>query len=223
MSRIATKQLESQILRDLAGAAGITGNSMLYMGGSGWTSTPTTTFGRSLLSAADYAALGLARYSAANGVMDTAGNPLGLHVQGQTRAAVSKADTDTAETTIWSLPIPVLGPLDQLRIHTVWQWPVSATAKVVRGRLAGQNFLSMNNTTNGGYNDYRRVVNRNSRTSQLIFLALGALGAGAPASISVDTSVPTTLTLTAQWGTAGDGSQLITLLSADVEIVRPAP
>lgn len=141
----------------------------------------------------------------------------------QNNVASSKSDANTTETTIgtYTIPAGTMGVNDSLRITTRWSVPATATLKHLRVKI-GTSVLVFNSTTtnNLSFTNMAMISNRNSLTSQI-----GMASANNPWSVlntalstfTIDFSQAQTLTATAQWASAGDGSANITLESIMVE------
>jgi hypothetical protein len=126
------------------------------------------------------------------------------------QSAVQSSHTgDTNETTLASFTVPAgaLGPNGQLEVISLWSATSSANNKTIRLDFGGTDFLQVNLTTNGQYQVYTRIANRNSASSQIGHVpnvaGFGVSG-GALASSSVDTTSPVTVSLTGQPTNAAD-------------------
>lgn len=149
-------------------------------------------------------------------------------VIGQQHVAVSKTDADTNEATLYSLTIPAMtmGPNDALRISTLWTVPSSATNKTLKVKIGATAFMNLVQTTTVSTERPTLIRNRNARNSQIAFNAGAGNGVGSNAggnqAGSIDFAQEQTLTITGTWGTAGAGSNSITLESVLVELIRAA-
>lgn len=134
--------------------------------------------------------------------------------------AGSVTDAGTSEQDAYSIVIPagLIGPTDDWYIDHFWQWPNSATNKTVRVKFGGTTIASLTATTTVTGRGTTHIYMRDSKTAQIFSAASSALSfqegqtsGTAPSTATVDTNSDITVNLTGQWGTAGAGSNLITL------------
>lgn len=146
-------------------------------------------------------------------------------VLGQQHTPVRKTDADTNAAALFSLVIPggTMGPNDALRINTLWTVPNSATQKKLKVTLGGTEFMNSWQTTIVSLERPVLIRNRNAVNSQVAFNAGQSTGfgnnTGNNAFGAVDMSVDQTLAVVGEWGTAGAGSNVITLESVLVELL----
>ncbi len=148
-----------------------------------------------------------------------------VEVLGRQHTGATKTDADTAEATLYSLAIPAdaLGPNDLLRVTAVWSYPNSATSKTMRIRVGGTLVFSGSATTTASLSAQAQVANRDALNAQVGKpTALSSFGtnAAAPFTGTLDFAQAQPVTVTAQWGTAGTGSNGIILQSVLVELLR---
>jgi len=134
--------------------------------------------------------------------------------------AGSVTDATTSEQDAYSVVIPaaLIGPNDEVYIEHMWQWPNSATNKTVRVKFGGTVIGAVTATTSASGRGNSRIYLRDSKTAQIFSNSTSALGWGegnssssTPVTATVDTTSDVTIVATAQWGTSGAGSNLITL------------
>jgi len=149
-----------------------------------------------------------------------------VQVLGQQHAAASRSDATDTEGALYTLSLPPLGPNDSLQILTKWTVPSSATAKNLRirlGGISGTQFAALSLTTSASEHHICYIHNRGATNSQIGQVAslLGAYANSSSALVTgtVDTSVSQDLVVSAQWGTAGAGSNNITLESVLVLLI----
>lgn len=133
---------------------------------------------------------------------------------------------NTTETTLAQVTIPAgsMGANGRLRITTIWSMTNSANNKTMRVRFnhatTGAAFMNQAQTTQATNRFQCEIINRNSQSSQLGGHAGGTGGWGvtttAAITSTVDTSVDTTLYITAQLAL---GSETLTLESYLVELI----
>lgn len=146
----------------------------------------------------------------------------------QQHTPVTKTDADTTEAQVYAKLIPgnTLGNNGSLRLGLRWALTPVAVARAMRVRYGGTEFYSTA-TSAGANNSARQLVlisNRNTPHAQLGILsgAAGGFGTSATGLLygTVDTTQDQWLTVTAQWGAAGSGSNAITLESVLVELLK---
>lgn len=130
----------------------------------------------------------------------------------------------TVETTCLDLLIPggTLGPNGQLRIGALFSCTNNANTKSVRFRVGGQPMLAAGITSTAGIEIERRIANRNSQSSQVVFPSTQTTFGTttlAMATFTVDTSVDQHVLITATPTNTGD---TITLESWLIEAVYGA-
>jgi len=134
--------------------------------------------------------------------------------------AGSVTDAGTSEQDAYSIVIPagLIGPTDDWYIDHLWSWPNSATTKTVRGKFGGTAIFSLAATTTASGRGTTHIYMRDSKTAQIFSNATSSLGwqegqtsSAAPSTATIDTNSDIAINLTGQWGTAGAGSNLITL------------
>lgn len=134
--------------------------------------------------------------------------------------AGSVTDAGASEQDVYSVVIPagLIGPNDDLYVDHFWQWPNSATTKTCRVKFGGTTIASVAATTTATGRGATHVYMRDSKTAQIFSASFSALSfqegqtsGTAPQTTTIDTNNDITISLTGQWGTAGAGSNLITL------------
>lgn len=151
-------------------------------------------------------------------------NPERLRVW-QTGAAVATHTGTASETVLVTVNLPPLGPNDRVEVETLSTFTNNANTKTLRwrlGGLAGTAFQALALTTQQSYSLFAAFQNRNSTSSQVsraLATSSGGWGsgAGAIATMAVDTSVATELVFTIQLANTGDS---FTLDSWAVKLVR---
>ncbi|MBP2311895.1 hypothetical protein [Azospirillum soli] len=156
--------------------------------------------------------------------------PGAVRALGQQHAPAGKTDADTDETTLFNLLIPAgtIGPNDSLRVSLAASVPGNTVVKTLRWRIGGVQVATYSASagTLFGARLSWVVANRNSVSVQLAEPSVSFSGLGAPNGAAghtitaVDFSQDQTLTVTGQHGTAGTGSNVITLESVLVEHIR---
>ncbi len=145
-------------------------------------------------------------------------------------AGRSKTDADTAVGVLWSLFIPAgtIQANDQIVIRPKLTIPNSATTKNfgIRTQTGAVTIYSLSATTSASMLPWVDGSMRNSLTSQ-IWVPNGTTGIASVSgtallTTSIDFSIDQTIEFYANWGTAGAGSNSITLESALVYIIRGA-
>lgn len=141
--------------------------------------------------------------------------------------AVAAPNTgDTNENTLATITIPAgaMGLNGALRVTSVWSATNNANSKTIRlrlGGIGGTAFLAANIANAASARDTDRLVqNRGAANSQVSYAAasVAATTSSATTTGTIDTSVSTTLLITAQLGSAGD---TVTLEGYTVELLRP--
>lgn len=140
----------------------------------------------------------------------------------QQHTTSSKADDNTLEAVLatYTVPAGLVGVNDSIRITHLWQYPNSGTSKNIRITIGGTTMLSFAATTTAKYQSIEIIRNRNSLTSQITYgdqMSFGGPRALAPITLSKDFSLPQEIQLIGSWGTAGAGSNLISLESVIIE------
>lgn len=123
------------------------------------------------------------------------------------------APTDTAENTLFSYTLPggLLGPNDTLRIYVHMSCDSNANTKTVRARLGGTVATSNAVTTSvSGYLG-ARILNRNSRASQLVSL-LNISTSALLSTMAVNTAVDQLFAVSIQKANAADNAALESVL-----------
>lgn len=138
---------------------------------------------------------------------------------------VSKSDADTTEFTAFTTVIPggLMGLNRTLEVFPAVSYPSSATAKVIRCRFGSFEAYNKSRTTVTLDVPKIEIINRNDPAKQVYpFHGSANYGSGFTASMAtstVDTSVDQPLSLTLQWGTAGAGSNNISLSAVRVRLI----
>lgn len=175
-----------------AGAHGLTaaravGSAIYISGGTGWTA------GFYPVTAVDLDTTGVA--VTVTGTFDG----------GMGSPTIALANT---EVTMAAIGIPPLSANSMLEYIASWGYTNSANAKTLRSRFGGNQVTSGGPTTTASFSLRKVIINRGTTNSQLIATALadGSLGSTTASygALSVDTSVATQLTLTAQPAAANE-------------------
>lgn len=137
----------------------------------------------------------------------------------------TKTDANTTESTLWTLSIPAntIGAKDMLVVESYWENPNSATVKTFRAKIGGNTFHTDQNTTQTAImlrSTLTAMNATNSQRGQISWTAGGFNGTNNGAALTQDMTTTQSLTLTAQWGTAGSGSNSITLVHARAYVIR---
>ncbi|WP_448191906.1 hypothetical protein [Azospirillum sp. sgz301742] len=144
---------------------------------------------------------------------------------GQFTTAVSKTDADGVETTLRSIVIPAgtVGVNDALELVSFWSYPNSATIKSLRTKVGATVLAQADPTTSASFVSHSFLFNRNVVNSQggerATSTVIGAGGTAFTAS-AIDFSAAQTINFAALWGTAGAGSNSITLEGCWVNLLR---
>lgn len=134
--------------------------------------------------------------------------------------AGSVTDAGASEQDVYSVVIPagLIGPNDDWYVDHFWNYPNSATTKTLRVKFGGTTVASLAATTTASGRGTTHVYMRDSKTAQIFANATAAIAwqegqtsGSAPTTAAIDTNSDITINLTGQWGTAGAGSNLITL------------
>ena len=134
--------------------------------------------------------------------------------------AGSVTDAAASDQDVYSIVIPagLIGPTDDWYVDHMWTWPNSATTKNVRLKFGGTTIASLPATTTASGRGTTHVYMRDSKTAQIFSNASSSLSwqegqtsSSGATTASIDTNSDITISLTGQWGTAGAGSNLITL------------
>ena len=149
----------------------------------------------------------------------------GVTVLGAQHTAVAKTDADTAEATLYTLTIPggTMGPNDTLRITALWSYPNSSTTKSLKIKVGGSTIFSSSATTTASLAAQAQLSNRGAVNSQIgkpIGQSSFGTNTSSPVTLTKDFAAAQDVTVTAQWGTAGTGSNSIVLESVLVELLR---
>lgn len=129
-------------------------------------------------------------------------------------------DSGASEQDLYAflIPAPLIGPNDNWFVEHLWNYPNSATTKTLRLKFGGTTIASLAATTTASGRGVTHIYMRDSKTSQIFSNASSSLAwqegqtsSAAPVTGSVNTNVDVTIAATGQWGTAGAGSNLITL------------
>lgn len=132
----------------------------------------------------------------------------------------SVTDLSTSEQDVYALVIPasLIGPNDDIYIDSMWTWPNSATTKTMRVKFGGTAIAVLAATTTASGRWTSHIYMRDSKSAQIYSNSASSLAAqegqtssSTPSTATIDTSTDITVNLTAQWGTSGAGSNLITL------------
>ena len=148
-----------------------------------------------------------------------------VEVLGAQHTAAAKTDADTAESTLYSLTLPAgtMGPDDTLRVTALWSYPNSANTKSLKIKVGGSTIFSNSVSTTASLVAQAQLSNRGAVDSQ-IGKPMGHTSFGTntsgPVTLTKDFAAAQDVTITAQWGTAGTGSNSIVLESALVELLR---
>lgn len=141
---------------------------------------------------------------------------------GQQHTQAIKTDADTSKAVLFSLTIPAgtLGTNDTLEIFRMFSHTSSAVTKTWTIEIGGVTVWTGSFTTTGGSIAPFVLSNRNSVSSQVSLSATNASASGfgnvAPSTSAINFAVDQTLTISAQWGTAGTGANSMTLESVRV-------
>lgn len=169
-----------------AGAHGLTaaravGSAIYISGGTGWTA------GFYPVTAVDLDTTGVA--VTITGTFDG----------GMGSPTIALANT---EVTMAAIGIPPLSANSMFEYIASWRYTNSSSTKTLRSRFAGNQIQSTSPTTTAAYSTRKIIANRGATNSQIITTALadGSLGASTATypTLSVDTSIATALTFTAQ-------------------------
>jgi len=134
---------------------------------------------------------------------------------GQSYAPVTRLSSNTSADAVWqtmaSIPLPaVMGPNSMIKIVPEWGLP-SAGTKIVRIVFGGSEISAITLTTQIENKFMIEVQNLGSLSQQMTFNGSSyAASTNARISTTVDTSLPQTIDLMAEW-TAACVSQTITL------------
>lgn len=148
-------------------------------------------------------------------------------VLAQSHAPATKTDANTTEALLWSMTLPggTLGPNDTLRLWSRWNFPNTASTKIMTAKLGGT-IISGHAwiSSNASAGIVTLLSNRGALNSQIVTHdgwggAVGSHWNGFPA-VAINTAVNQTLSLHAAWEVAGTGTEAITLESVIVELLR---
>lgn len=180
------------IILTSAGAHGLTaaravGSAIYISGGTGWTA---------------------GFYPVTAVPVDTTGTTItvtGAFDGGMGAPTIALANT---EVTLATVDIPALLADSMFEYEASYGYTNSASAKTLRSRLAGNQITSGGPTTTASFSLRKIIANRGATNSQLVTTALadGSLGSTTAVygTLSVDTSVVTQLTFTAQPAVANE-------------------
>lgn len=132
---------------------------------------------------------------------------------------------DTNETALVSIPIPVLGPNDQVAVSLLWTYTNSGNTKTTRARFhtaagtSGTVVCTNTPTTSATDRDEFVGANRGVTNSQIWGVVTGVTTISSVANVAttLDTTAVTYLNVTAQLASAGES---ITLEQYLVELIR---
>lgn len=112
------------------------------------------------------------------------------------------------EVTLTTIDIPILSANSMFEYEASWSFTNSANTKTLRTRFGGTQVTATGPTTTASYSVRKIITNRGATNSQIVTTALadGSLGntTASYVSLSIDTSVSTSLTITAQPTTANE-------------------
>lgn len=149
--------------------------------------------------------------------------PIGPVTLAAAHSLVSKSDLDTAFGTLFSLVIPgkLLGAHSTLRVEPDFGFPSSATNKNLRIMFGTATPYSKTRTTTSLELATAVISTRGYNLQQYPYSAGGIRGIGQTGTVptsTLDTSVDQTLVVQGSWGTAGTGSNLISLTKCVVTL-----
>lgn len=180
---------------------------------TGTPTVPTQSPGDNTTNAASTAFVSTAVSTAIGGVVGSKIIPLG-EIYNQT-----KTDANVTETILWTLSIPggSIGIKDKLVVESYWENPNSATTKTFKAKYNGVTFHTDQNTTQTALQLSSTLTNlgvTNSQRGQIGFSGGAFNGTNNAPALTQDTTATLNLTLTTTWGTAGTGTNTITLVWA---------
>lgn len=140
--------------------------------------------------------------------LDTTGVAItitGTFDAGMGSPTIALANTEVILATI---AIPILSANSMFEYEASWSYTNSANAKLLRTRFGGTQVVSSSPTTTAAYSLRKIIANRGATNSQIVTTSIsdGSLGSTTASygSLSIDTSVSTSLTFTAQPSTANE-------------------
>lgn len=146
----------------------------------------------------------------------------------QTLSSVSigqKTDVDALYGDLWNytLPAGMLIKSRALLLEPVFVYPNSATTKNLRATFGGASIYQKARTTSALEAPMIQVIARGSANAQITPYATPSLYAsastGAPNTSTVDCTAAVTISVSAQWGTAGTGTNVISLESLRLRLI----
>lgn len=145
------------------------------------------------------------------------------------RNSVNGAGDATAQTmaTI-TIPGGAVGPNGLMNVIAEWSYTNSVNVKTIRGKIGGTGgttFMTTGPTTTLSVNQFKKIANVNSNSSQK-FMVAGIIGiaastANALATSAIDTSAAFTIVLECLWAGAV-AAENITLESYFIDVVYSA-
>lgn len=149
--------------------------------------------------------------------------PIGSITLAANHSIVSKTDVDTNWATLFSFVVPgkLLGIHSTLRVEPDYGFPSSATTKNLRIMFGSATPYSKSRTTTSLELATAVISTRGYTSSQYPYSAGGIRGIGQTGTVptsTVDTSVDQPLVVQASWGTAGTGSNSISLTKCVVTL-----
>lgn len=141
----------------------------------------------------------------------------------------TKTDADVVATTMFShvfQPGAVVAG-DSIVVDGLFSYPSSATLKKLRCKIGATNFLVYDASTSQSF-EWRIKIRMRSLTAQVAHASgsssggFGIIGSAYPIEAALDFALAQTLEVTAEWGTAGAGSNAIVLEAVDVRVERLA-
>lgn len=109
---------------------------------------------------------------------------------------------ENTEVIMSTVDIPILTNNSMFEYEVSWGYSNSSSTKTLRSRFNGNQIQSTSPTTTASYSTRKIIANRGATNSQIITTAVsdGSLGASTATypTLSVDTSIATALTFTAQ-------------------------
>jgi hypothetical protein len=145
----------------------------------------------------------------------------------QSYAEVNKSDLNVTPAVLFSHTFPAgsLKAGDAIEINGLFSFPNSATVKKLRASLGGIAIMSYDASTSQAF-EWRTKTRLRSLTAQVSFATGSSSGgfgviAGSPAlETAIDFNNAVTLEVTAEWGTAGTGTNNISFECVDVQVLR---
>lgn len=140
-----------------------------------------------------------------------------------------KTDADVVATTLFShvfQPGSVVAG-DSIVVDGLFSYPSSATLKKLRCKIGATNFLVYDASTSQSF-EWRIKIRMRSLVAQVAHASgssaggFGIIGSADPIEAALDFAIAQTLEVTAEWGTAGAGSNAIVLEAVDVRVERLA-